>query len=150
MQRARRGRQRLRRPQKNPGRKRPLVVDTGGLLLAAHVGPAHENDRVGGQAVLEKLRQHAFERLQLVLADAGYGGQPLAKWTQAHCGWRLETSPGLTGRGGFTPVPTRCVVERSISGLHWNCRLSRDYECEISSAEATPYLSSIRHLIRKF
>ena len=31
------------------GRKRQLLVDTGGLLLAAHVGPAHENDRVGGQ-----------------------------------------------------------------------------------------------------
>ena len=26
------------------GRKRQLIVDTGGLLLAAHVGPAHEND----------------------------------------------------------------------------------------------------------
>ena len=25
------------------GRKRQLLVDTGGLLLAAHVGPAHEN-----------------------------------------------------------------------------------------------------------
>ncbi|MCC3155077.1 transposase [Hymenobacter sp. BT770] len=127
-----------------------MAVDTGGLLLAAHVGPAHENDRVGGQAVLEKLRQQAFERLQLVLADAGYGGQPLAKWTQAHCGWQLETAPGLTGSGGFTPVPTRWVVERSISWLQWDRRLSRDYECETSSAEATLYLSSIRHLIRKF
>ena len=33
--------------QKIQGRKRHLVVDTGGRLLAAHVGPAHENDRVG-------------------------------------------------------------------------------------------------------
>ena len=132
------------------GRKRQLAVDTGGLLLAAHVGPAHENDRVGGQAVLEKLRQQGFERLQLVLADAGYGGQPLTEWTRAHCGWRLETAPGLTGSGGFTPVPTRWVVERSISWLQWDRRLSRNYECETSSAEAMVYLSSIRHLIRKF
>ena len=132
------------------GRKRQLAVDTGGFLLAAHVGPAHEKDRVGGQVVLEKLRQQAFERLQLVLADAGYGGQTLARWTQTHCGWRLETASGLTGRGGFTPVPTRWVVERSISWLQWNRRLSRDFECETSSAGATLYLSSIRHLIRKF
>ena len=131
------------------GRKRQLAVDTGGLLLAAHVGPAHENDRVGGRAVLEKLHQQGFERLRMVLTDAGYGGQALAQWAQNRCGWRLETAPGLTGRG-FTPAPTRWVVERSISWLHWNRRLSRDYECETSSAEATLYLSSIRHLIRKF
>jgi transposase len=36
------------------GRKRQLAVDTGGRLLAAHVGPANENDRTGGQAVLKK------------------------------------------------------------------------------------------------
>ncbi len=132
------------------GRKRQLLVDTGGLLLAAHVGPAHESDRVGGKVALENLRRQGFERLHIVLADAGYGGQHLAEWTQAHCGWRLETAPGLTGRSGFTPVPTRWVVERSISWLQWNRRLSRDYECETCSAEATLYLSSIRHLIRKF
>jgi len=132
------------------GRKRQLAVDTGGRLLAAHVGPANENDRTGGRAVLEKLRQQGFARLKLVLTDAGYDGRPLAEWVQAHCGWRLETAPGLRGGGGFTPQPVRWVVERSISWLHWDRRLSRDFECETSSAEATLYLSSIRHLIRKF
>ena len=132
------------------GRKRQLAVDTGGRLSAAHVGPAHENDRVGGQAVLKKLHQQGFERLAVVLADAGYGGQPLAQWAQTHCGWRLETAPGLGGHSRFTPVPTRWVVERSISWLHWDRRLSRDYECGTAAAEATLYLSSIRHLIRKF
>ena len=88
--------------QKIQGRKRQLAV---GYLLAAHVGPAHENDRVGGQDVLEKLRRQQFERLHLVLADAGYGGRPLARWTRYHCGWRLETASGLSGSDGFTPVP---------------------------------------------
>ena len=129
------------------GRKRQLVVDTGGLLLAAHVGPAHENDWIGGKAARQNLAQQGFERLHLVLVDAG---QPLAQWTRDHWRWRLEAAPGLTGIGGFTPVPTRWVVERSISCLQWDRRLSRDYECETSSAEATVYLSSIRHLIRKF
>jgi len=132
------------------GRKRQLVVDTGGLLLAARVGPAHENDRVGGKAALQKLAQQRFERLGLVLADAGYDAQPPAQWTRDCCGWRLETAPGLTGSGGFTPVPTRWVVGRSVSWLHWDRRLSRDYECETTAAEATICLSSIRHLIRKF
>jgi len=125
------------------GRKRQLAVDTGGRLLAVHVGPANENDRTGGRAVLEKLHRQGFARLQLVLADAGYDGRPLADWVHAHCGWLLQTAPGLTGRGGFTPQPTRWVVERSISWLHWDRRLSRDFECETSIAEATLYLSSI-------
>ena len=40
--------------QKIQGGKRQLIVATGGLLLAAHVGPGHENDRVGGKAALKK------------------------------------------------------------------------------------------------
>ena len=29
--------------------------------------------------------------INFVLADTGYGGNSLAQWTQAHCGWHLET-----------------------------------------------------------
>ena len=107
------------------------------------MGPANENDRIGGRAVLGKLYRQGFNWLQLVLTDASYNGRPLAEWAQVHCGWRLETAPNLTGGGGFTPQPPRWVIERSISWLHWNRRLSRDYECETSSAEAALYLSSI-------
>lgn len=100
--------------------------------------------------MLEKLHCQGFARLQVVLADAGYDGRPLADWVQTQCGWRRQTTPGLTGRGSVTPLPTRWVVERSISWLQWDRRLSRDFECETSSAEATLYLFSIRQLIRKF
>ena len=98
------------------GRKRQLPVDTGGWQLAARVGPAHENDRVGGQAALRNLHQLGFERLHLVLADAGYDGQYLAEWARDHCGRRLETAPGPTGSGSFTPVPTRWVSGASSAG----------------------------------
>jgi putative transposase len=37
-----------------------------GSVLAAHVEPAHENDRVGTKAALKKLAQQVFERLSLV------------------------------------------------------------------------------------
>ena len=77
-------------------------------------------------------------------------GQPLAHWTRDHGGWRLETAPGLPGSRGFTAVPTRWVAERSINWLQWDRRLSRDYEGETAAAGATIYLSSIRHLSRKF
>ena len=33
---------------------------------------------------MKKLVQQGFERLNFVLADAGYDGQPLAQWTREH------------------------------------------------------------------
>ena len=45
------------------GRKRQLAVDTGGRLLAAHIGPANENYRTGGRTALEKLHSQGFNRL---------------------------------------------------------------------------------------
>ena len=56
---------------------------------------------------MQKLAQQRSERLALVLADAGYDGQPLAQWTREHGGWRLETAFELTGSFACTPVPPR-------------------------------------------
>ena len=77
------------------GRKRQPVVDTGGRLLAAQVGPANENDRIGSRAVLGQPHFQGFNLLQLVLTNAGYDGRPLAEWVQVHYGWPMETVPGL-------------------------------------------------------
>ena len=131
------------------GRIRQPLADTGGLPLAAHVGPAHENDRMGGKAALKKLAQQGFERLGPALADAGHDGLPLAERTRQRHDWRLETAPEPTDSGGFTPVPTRWVVEPSIGWLQRDRRLRRDYECETTCAEAPTCLSSSRHLIRE-
>lgn len=53
MQRAERGDKGFDGHKKIQGRQRQLLVDTGGLQLATHVGPANENDRTGGQAALQ-------------------------------------------------------------------------------------------------
>ena len=63
------------------GRKRQLVVDTLGLVLAVVVHAAHIQDRDGAKLVLGKLKGR-FCRLQLIWADAGYAGQ-LIEWTHA-------------------------------------------------------------------
>ncbi|MDO7874764.1 hypothetical protein Q5H93_08470 [Hymenobacter sp. ASUV-10] len=82
------------------------IAHRQGALLADHVGPAHESDRTGGKAALQKLSQQGFERL--------------AEWTRAHYGWQLQTITGLTGRERLTTPLTRWVVKHFISWLHWD------------------------------
>lgn len=60
------------------GRKRHIVTDTNGLLLAAHVHPANVQDVHGAVPLLEHLRDR-FPRLQHVFADRVYRGKQLIK-----------------------------------------------------------------------
>ena len=62
------------------GRKRHIVVDTLGLLLAVVVHPADVQDRDGARLVLARLLVR-FPRLQLIWADGAYGGK-LVKWAK--------------------------------------------------------------------
>ena len=52
------------------GRKRHIVVDTVGLLLAVAVHTANIQDRDGAKLALAKLLGN-FPRLQLIWADVG-------------------------------------------------------------------------------
>ena len=60
------------------GRKRHIVVDTQGLLLAVAVHPADVQDREGAKLVISKLTGR-FPRLSLIWADGGYAGK-LIEW----------------------------------------------------------------------
>ena len=60
------------------GRKRHIVVDTQGLLLAVAVHPADVQDRDGAKLVISKLTGR-FPRLSLIWADGGYAGK-LIEW----------------------------------------------------------------------
>ena len=56
------------------GRKRHIVVDTLGLLLAVAVHPANIQDRDGAKLVLERLLGQ-YPRLKVIWADGAYGGK---------------------------------------------------------------------------
>jgi putative transposase len=70
------------------GRKRHLLVDTQGLLLALLVHAANILDRDGAKRLLEPL-VNRFPRLQLVWADGAYKGK-LRDWIKEHLGWSVE------------------------------------------------------------
>jgi putative transposase len=139
------------------GRKRHLLVDTLGLVIAAVVHAADVQDRDGAKAVLAKASWEVG-RLRVVRADAGYAGQ-LVAWTLAACGWVIEVVRRPKGSKGFVLLPKRSkgfvllpkrwVVERTFAWLCQHRRLSKDYEHLPESSEAVICVAMIGIMLRR-
>jgi transposase len=128
------------------GRKRHLLVDTAGLVLAAVVHSASVQDRAGAQLVLTGIGE-AFPMLGLVWADGGYANDidaGLIAWVAATTGIRLEIVKRDTAVRGFQVLPRRWVVERTFAWLTRCRRLARDYERKPEHAEAMIKIAMIR------
>ena len=93
------------------GRKRNIVVDTTGLLLAVVVHAASIQDRDEAKLVLARLLNR-FPRLQIIWADAAYAGKLIA-WAWATGGWLLQ----LVRRSSGQP-PLRGTAPPVGSGAH--------------------------------
>ncbi len=61
------------------GRKRQILVDTLGLLLAVFVHDAHRSDQAGFRLLVEWIKNY-FPRLRLIWVDKGYQGRAFAEW----------------------------------------------------------------------
>ena len=128
------------------GRKRHLVVDTLGLVLACTVTPASERDEWGAVAALSSLVGRA-PRLRLLRADAGYPGA-LASWAWRVLGCSVEIVHRQPGQRGFVVLKGRWVVERTFGWLNRSRRLSKDYEATPESSRAM-LLWAMTHLMVK-
>ncbi|WP_229371721.1 IS5 family transposase [Umezawaea beigongshangensis] len=132
---------------KIPGRKRHIVVDTTGLLLAVLVTPASTQDRVAARSLLRRMRDAAGRRASSVWADGGYTG-PLLDWARATLGLVVEIvrRPDLPY---FTVLPRRWVVERTLAWITGHRRCVRDYERLRHHHEAMVRWSMIRITSRR-
>ena len=108
------------------GRKRHIVTDTLGLLLVVTVTAASVQDRDGGQAALE-LAHGWYRRLVHVFADGAYAGR-LVEWARTKCKITIEVVSRPKDQRGFSVLPRRWVVERTLAWLMRWRRLVRDYE----------------------
>ncbi len=130
------------------GRKRHIVTDTNGLLLAALVHPADIQDVHGAVPLLERLRI-SFPKLRHVFADRVYRGRQLIK-ALAHCGpWTIQIVERPPGVKGFQLLPRRWVVERTFAWLGRCRRLAKDFEASIASATAWLLVAHLRMLTRR-
>lgn len=133
------------------GRKRNIVVDTLGLLLAVVVTSAAVDDAAAAPSAFEQLKPKQQSRLEVVWADSKYHNHNLNRWLkrQRSIQWRLEIVRRPEGAKGFVLLPKRWVVERTFSWLGRWRRLSRDYEHLASSSESMVRIASIGLMIRR-
>lgn len=130
------------------GRKRHIVTDTNGLLLAAYVHPANIQDVHGAVPLLERLRDR-FPRLEHVFADRIYRGKQLVS-ALSHCGpWTIEIVERPLGVKGFQLLPRRWVVERSFAWLGRCRRLAKDFEGSAATELAWLLAAHLRLLTRR-
>jgi putative transposase len=130
------------------GRKRHIVTDTEGLLLAVLVHPANVQDVHGAVPLLRSLRRR-FPKLRHIFADRVYRGQQLLN-ALADCGpWTIEIVQRPKGTKGFQPLPKRWVVERTFAWFGRCRRLAKDFEATIASATAWLLIAHLRLLSRR-
>src|SRR2546429_9286181 len=86
------------------GRKRHLLVDTQGHLLAVKVLGAQGSDQAGARVLCEPLKE-TFPSIKLVWGDSPYGGTFIT-WLKEQLGWTMHTVGGSTGpkRGLLVPA----------------------------------------------
>ena len=129
------------------GRKRHLVVDTLGLVVAAVVHSAGIQDRDGAKLVLKKM-VNRFPRLKKILADGIYNGG-IAEWAKEVGGWILELVVRPEGQKKFEVLPWRWIVERTFAWLGRYRRLSKDYEGTEESSESWIYIAMTHLMLRR-
>ncbi|MFD8705380.1 transposase [Kitasatospora sp. NPDC059648] len=115
------------------GRKRHIVVDTLGLLLAVLVTAASVTDRGAGQTLSARLRERHW-RILLVWADGGYTGRLV---DPARDAWRIALTvvKRSDDTRAFVVLPKRWLVERTFAWLMHSRRLARDYETRTDTSE---------------
>ena len=129
------------------GRKRHILTDTLGLLLAVSVHPASVQDRDGAEALLREARR-SFPFIERIIADAGYQGRKMEAVVARTGTWELQIVRRCD-RHRFVVLPKRWIVERTLAWISRCRRLARDYERHARKAAAFVRLAMIRLMLRR-
>ena len=129
------------------GRKRHLLGDTLGLLMAVIVTSAALSDPAGAKRLLKRMGG-ACKKLRRIWVDGTYRGQ-LLEWVVLHFHVVLQPVVRAAGQKGFAVLPRRWVVERTFAWLTQCRRLDKEYEVLTSSSEAMIYIAMTRLMLRR-
>ena len=129
------------------GRKRHIITDTMGLLLAVVVHAANIHDSKGASDVIALLKGR-FARLIKIVADGGYRGELIEK-TKTTFGWMLEIVLRSDHSSKFVVIPQRWVVERTFAWFESYRRLSKDFEYLTDTSEAMIQFAMIKLMLNR-
>ncbi len=128
------------------GRKRSIITDTLGLLLAVLVAAASVQDSAAGQTLLDQAAA-AHPTVRRTRVDGGYRKHFLEH--AATHGIDREIVQRTPGARGFTPIPKRWTVERTYGWLMLHRRLARDHETLPERPEAMIHLAMTDLMARR-
>lgn len=129
------------------GRKRHILVDVLGLVLAIVVTPANVQDRDGAIPVL--MAAHvAHPSLKHAWADCAYNGEGIVK-AQEDTGIKVEVVRHEEGHRGFAVLPRRWVVERTNAWLGRFRILNKEYERTLASSRADVLVGMTMLMLRR-
>lgn len=127
------------------GRKRHILVDHLGLLIAGVISAASCGERDGLDILLYYHQEKKMP--QKIFADQGYTGEDMRDRTRKY-GIEIETVK-RRGQKGFVVEARRWIVERTFAWLGKFRRLSKDYELILTTSMNMIYLAMIRLMVRR-
>jgi putative transposase len=131
------------------GRKRHIIVDSLGLLLAVVVTAADADDAAAAPKALQQLQDQPLPKLRKVYADSKYHNHALYGWVAENGFYDLDIVRRPKGAEGWVTLPIRWMVERTFAWLNKCRRLSVDRERTTLSAEAMIRLAMIHLMLNR-
>lgn len=131
------------------GRKRHILVDSMGMLLAVLVTSAAVDDGVAAKELLAMVESAAFPRLEKIYGDNKYHNMGLYAWLEANVDYRLDIVRRPEDAQGFVRLPQRWVVERTFSWIGRSRRLHKDCEKLTETSAAMVKISMIHLMLRR-
>lgn len=132
--------------EKTKGRKRHIVVDTMGNLLAVVVYAANIHDTKAGIWAAKKAFE-TYPSIQRFCADAGYR-KTFEQDVSSELGLGVDISARI--KPVWEVLPKRWIGKRSLVWINNSRRLSKDYEISVCSAQEVCTIAAFRTLLKRF
>lgn len=131
------------------GRKRHIVVDSLGLLLAVLVTAASVDDAQAARELFPRLEGQPMGKVVRMYADSKYHNFALYEWVADNARWDLVIVRRPDGAQGWVKLPIRWTVERTFAWLGKCRRLTKDREKGVMSSEAFVKLAMIHLMLNR-
>jgi transposase len=124
-------------------------VDTQGLPHAVAITTAEVTDRKGALQALDRCKP-ILERVESLLCDSGYVGQPFAQGVRDILGAHVTVQSAKRSEvHTFKVMPKRWVVECSFAWLEKNRRLWKNCERLLNTSLQFIHLAFLALLLKR-